>query len=92
MDEAGAGSVVKNTAHCTTILLQGFDVPMPRICMANAVERRTDSSRMITVAVDTVVIALRDGNQPYMELKARRVSIVRVPVQRAIKTPSSPPL
>ena len=92
MDEAGAGIAVKNTAHFTTILLQGLDVPMPRICMVNAVERRTGSSRMITVAVDTVVIALRDGNQPYMELKARRVSIVRVPVQRAIKTPSSPPL
>jgi len=61
VDEAGAGSVVKNTAHSTMILLQGFVVPMQRILTANAVKRRTDSNRMTTVVADTVVIALRDG-------------------------------
>lgn len=61
MGEAGAGIAVKNTAHSTIILLQGYDVQMPRILTANAVKRRTDSRRRNTVLVDTVAIALRDG-------------------------------
>jgi hypothetical protein len=59
--EAGAGIAVKSTAHSTMILLQGFDVPMRRISTASVVGRRTDSRKMNTALVDTVVIALRGG-------------------------------
>jgi hypothetical protein len=61
VDEAGAGSAVKNTAHCTMILLQGYDVPMRRILTASVVRRNQASRRRTTVLVDIVVIALRGG-------------------------------
>ena len=61
VDGVGAGTAVKNTARSTMILLQGFGVPMRRTSTPPAVRRRTGSSKKTTVAVDTVVIARRDG-------------------------------
>jgi hypothetical protein len=61
VDEAGAGTAIKNTAHCTMIRLQVFVVQMQRILTATVVQRNQASRRRTTVVADTVVIALRGG-------------------------------
>jgi ribonuclease HII len=63
VDEAGAGIAVKNTAHSTIILLQGYDVAMQRINMANVAERRTDSRKRIIAVVGIAAIVQRDGKR-----------------------------
>ncbi len=63
MDEAGAGIAVKSTARSTIILLQGYDVAMQRINMANVAERNRASEKRIIAVVAIAVIVQRDGKR-----------------------------
>ena len=61
VDGVGAGTVEKNTARSTMILLQGSRVRMPRISMESVVGRRRGSLRRPIVKEAIVAIVRRGG-------------------------------
>ncbi len=63
MDDLGVGNAKKNTAVCTTILIQVKNFLQQKIItMGFVVQRRKDSNRETIVGVDVLDIALNAGS------------------------------
>ena len=94
VDGVGAGSVEKNTARSTMILLQGSSVRMPRIFMGVVVAKRRGLPWRAIVEEDIVAIVQRDGRGLVASLTAGRFAYrrsLRLPQVASLTTSCTAP-